>query len=410
MKIPSILFNIHYLELGGAETALIGLLNLLDSKRVNVDLFINDPRGEMMKEIPEWVRIIPSPNPYRYIERPLKDLVKDGIIGIALGRIYAKFRYKIYCLRRKIKNSHVIFEFLNRYVNPFLPSLSYLGKYDVAIQFLASHRILLDKVDATKKIGWIHTDYSSRGPKLEIELSLWSKYDNIISISSDVTKSFLQVFPSLENKIIEIENFLPIEMIKRRSTEFIPTVYSKEDGILKLLSVGRYCDAKRFEDIPIIARILVEKNIKFRWYIIGYGSKEEETKIRTNIDRFLPPSGEHRGAVILLGKKENPYPYIKACDLYVQPSRYEGKSIAIREAQVLGKPVVITNYPTAKSQINDGIDGFIGPYETDPFANYLSDLILNRQDDIEKVKDNLKNMDFSQKEDLEKFYSLINGN
>ena len=57
---------------------------------------------------------------------------------------------------------------------------------------------------------------------------------------------------------------------------------------------------------------------------------------------------------ILLGKKTNPYPYMKACDLYVQPSRYEGKAVTVTEAKILGKPILITNYPTARSQIEDG--------------------------------------------------------
>ena len=72
--------------------------------------------------------------------------------------------------------------------------------------------------------------------------------------------------------------------------------------------------------------------------------------------------------VIILGKRSNPYPYIKTCDIYVQPSRYEGKSVTVREAQMLCKPVVVTNYPTAKSQINDGVDGVIVPMDNEGCA------------------------------------------
>ena len=83
--------------------------------------------------------------------------------------------------------------------------------------------------------------------------------------------------------------------------------------------------------------------------------------------------------VILLGKKENPYPYIRACDIYVQPSRYEGKSVTVREAQMLCKPVIVTNYPTAKSQIQDGIDGIIVPMDNEGCATGIINAINNKE-------------------------------
>lgn len=104
------------------------------------------------------------------------------------------------------------------------------------------------------------------------------------------------------------------------------------------------------------------------WYIIGFGSDEQL------IRRRIAECGmENR--VILLGKKENPYPYIKACDLYVQPSRYEGKCVTVREAQMLGKPIVITNYETAKSQLENGVDGIIVPLDNQKCAEGILNLL-----------------------------------
>lgn len=119
---------------------------------------------------------------------------------------------------------------------------------------------------------------------------------------------------------------------------------------IKLLSIGRFCTAKNFDNIPNICHRLCEKGLDVYWYIIGFGSEEGLIKRKIKENRM-----EER--VILLGKKDNPYPYIKHCDLYVQPSRFEGKCVSVREAQMLGKPVVITDYPTAKSQLKNGIDG-----------------------------------------------------
>ena len=110
--------------------------------------------------------------------------------------------------------------------------------------------------------------------------------------------------------------------------------------------------------------------------------------------------------VIILGKKDNPYPYIKACDIYVQPSRYEGKSVTVREAQILCKPVVITNYPTAKSQIQDGIDWVIVPMDNDGCAKGIVDFINNKNLQ-NSIIDYLKTHDYGNESEIEKIYNLL---
>ena len=110
--------------------------------------------------------------------------------------------------------------------------------------------------------------------------------------------------------------------------------------------------------------------------------------------------------VIILGKKDNPYPYIKACDIYVQPSRYEGKCVAVREAQILDKPVVITNYTTAQSQLNDGFDGAIVPMDNAGCANALADFILDKDKQNQFIS-NMKTTDYSNQNEVEKIYKII---
>lgn len=369
-----ILFNIHYLEIGGAETSLIGLLHSINSDVYDVDLLINDPRGELMKYVPDWTNVIPSPEAYRMIERPLVEVLKRRHFRIAFARLMAKYKFRRYIDRKKPSDGNAIFGYIGKYVTPVLPSLTNLGDYDVAVSYVTPHNIILEKVRAKKKIAWIHTDYSKIDVDTEIESPVWAGYDKIVSISPAVTASFLSVFPSLENKIIEIENFLPEDLIRERVKEFVPEDMPKVNGVINLLTIGRYSVQKRLEDIPLMANILIKESGKdFRWYLIGYGNERELQKIKDAIEKY-----EVGNTVILLGKKENPYPYIKASDIYVQPSRYEGKSITVREAHLLGKPVIITDYPTAKSQVRDGIDGFIGPYETEAFAHFLMDFIKDK--------------------------------
>ena len=104
--------------------------------------------------------------------------------------------------------------------------------------------------------------------------------------------------------------------------------------------------------------------------------------------------------------RDSPYPYIKACDIYVQPSRYEGKSVAVREAQLLNKPVIITEYETAKSQLEDNIDGVIVPMENEECANRISEVLYDNEL-LKKISEECEKRDYSNKKEVEKLYSLF---
>ena len=110
--------------------------------------------------------------------------------------------------------------------------------------------------------------------------------------------------------------------------------------------------------------------------------------------------------VVILGKKENPYPYIKSCDFYIQPSRYEGNSVTVREAQMLCKPVVVANYPTAASQIQNGKDGIIVPLENAACAEGIVQLIRNPELQNRLIQF-LKEHDYGNEREIEKIYRFL---
>ena len=397
---PRIFINIHYLEIGGAETSLIGLLQTLDPSRVDVDLFINEHRGEMMAYIPKWVNVLPECKAYTMIECPIKEVIKSGYFHIAAARLWAKLRFRTYAKRKRPVDGSAIFGYVGKYVTPILPSLKHLGMYDLAVSFLAPHNMVLDKVQAKKKACWIHTDYSRIDVDTALELPVWGGYDHIISISEAVTRNFCKVFPSLQDKIIEIENVLSPEFIRRRAdARPRPSDMPATENGYTLLTIGRYCDAKKLDEIPVICRLLTEKGIVVKWYILGYGGSDEYIR-RAIIDEGME---EH---VILLGKRENPYPYIQACDWYVQPSRYEGKSVVVREAQILGKPVIITDYPTSSSQVKNGVDGIIVPMAVNACADAMTDTLKNEE--LKKcVVDYLAAHNYYSRNSMDKIYKMI---
>ena len=402
MAKPRIFINMHYMELGGAERALLGLLNALDTNKVDVDLFLNQHTGEFMSLIPKKINLLPERRGYNAIERPMLQIIKEGQFGIASGRLkarwsHAKYFAKLGSVEKTFDSS--AFHYAADAVQPYLPPLYDLGEYDLAISFLQPHNIVLNKVKAKNKIAWIHTDYSAVHINRELEFPVWAGFDQIVSISRDCTRSFIEAFPSLKDRIIEIENILSTQFV-RSQAELLDVTEEMPNTGINLLSVGRYCHAKNYDNVPDITRRLVDMGLSdLKWYIIGFGGDEPLIRQR------IAESGMENH-VILLGKKDNPYPYIKACDIYVQPSRFEGKSVAVREAQVLCKPVIVTNYPTANSQINDGLDGIIVPQGNNGCAKAIAN-VVNNVDLLNSISTFLSVHDYGNECEVDKVYTVL---
>ena len=405
-----IFISMHYMEIGGAEISLVGLLRAIDYLRYDVDLFIYSHQGALMNFIPKEVNVIPELPQYAQIEHSLLNNIKQGYWSIASAKLFAKCKHQFY--RRKMlpkKEDYSYPQFLAKEIIPHLPSLFYLGNYDLAISFMHPHNIVQKKVNSNKKICWIHTDYSAVDIIPDQELPVWSAFDHVVSISPDVTNTFLQKFPSLKDKIVVIENILSPEFVRQRaeviSDEEVEKEMPREKDIINLLSVGRFCEAKNYDNVPdTCLRInsslfTFHSSLKVRWFIIGYGGDEQ--LIRQKIQE-----AGVEDQVIILGKKLNPYPYIKACDIYVQPSRYEGKSVTVREAQMLCKPVVVTDYPTASSQIKNGIDGVIVPMDNEGCAHGILSLI-NDEAKQQAIINYLHTHDYGNELEVEKLYALL---
>ena len=400
MTKPRIFINIHYLEIGGAETSLIGLLMALDPEKVDVDLFLNDPRGEMMQFIPSWVNVLPAVGAYTMVERPMKEALRKGYVRVVLARLWAKYRFGQYMRRERPKDGDATYRFISKYVVPQLPSLHRFGEYDLALAFITPPNILPTKVKAKRKIGWFHTDYRNITVPKPLELSMWEGYDRIVSISEEATKSFTEKYPELADRVTVIENILSPRFVRMRAdSEPRPADMPQEEGVTTLLTVGRFSYPKKLEEIPIICRRLTEMGDNVRWYIIGYGVSDQY--IRDAIEKE-----GMQGRVVLLGKRANPYPYMKACDWYVQPSRFEGKSVTVREAQMLRRPVIITAYKTAPSQVQHGNDGLIVPMPALECAAAMHEA-LNDASQKEHIIHYLSTHDYGNEREVEKIYQFL---
>ena len=393
----SIIIVSHAMEIGGAERSLIGLLNSIDYSEYKVDLFLLRHTGEFMSMIPKEVNLLPPKKEYSYLATPISDVIKNGAISIAAGRFIGKTKAKIFIKKNNLPpNPGVALDYSHKYTAKFMQKISD-KKYDLAISFLTPHYFAAQKTDAKIKMAWIHTDYTKLSIDIDSELKMWGAYDKLVAVSDKCKENFIKVFPSLEEKVVVIENILSQEFVREQAEmeDVSSEIPEYKDGI-NILSVGRFETAKNFTELP---QIVSKLDMPVKWYLIGYGGLE--TEIRKKIREY-----NLEGRIVILGKKTNPYPYMKACDVYAQLSLYEGKSVTVREAQMLYRPVVITNYSTAKSQVNDGVDGKIIPLEIDDcveeLRRFLSDEELQK-----KLSDTCKDLNFGNEEEVEKIYDVI---
>ena len=356
------------MEVGGVERSLIGLLNSFDYDKYDVDLFLLSHTGELMSLINKNVNLLPENQMFSLVSWPIVKLVKHQHFFIAGIRIISKILGDIRAKLTKAESINITLckKIVSAFVGP-LPQ-----DYDMALGFFAPHYFLENKVLAKVKVGWVHTDYTNSNEKPDVKFSsvMWEKLDYIACVSENVKQSFDNVFPTLSNKTIVIENILSAEFVRKQAEVIEVANEMPEDGNLKILSVGRFCTAKAFDEAVVACSVLVQNGYLIKWYLIGYGPDEQ--LIRNRIKEYHMEEN-----VIILGKKDNPYPYMKTCDIYVQPSRYEGKAVTVREAQILNKPVMITRFATSASQVEEGIDGYICEMGVNGIVEGLKYLVEN---------------------------------
>lgn len=376
------------MELGGIERSLIGLLDAIDYNEYDVDLFLYAHHGPLFNQINKNVNILPEVKELAYLRESFMTKLKNGCYYSAMKRVFDEIKSKV----TNVNQDETWARIMDKYV-PKLPK-----KYDLALGFFLPFDLIKSKVDAKVKIGWIHTDYDGDSSNRSELLKEYQGIDIIAAVSDSCAYSFKKIFPMLSSKVTTIENILSKNNIQIMAEETTHDLVS--NNCTNLLSIGRFSDAKNFDNVPEICKKIIEKGLNIKWYIIGYGSDEQ--LIRDKIAEFNMEDN-----VIVLGKKENPYPYIKACDAYIQPSRYEGKSVAVREAQILEKPVIITNYATAQSQLKDGYDGVIVPMDNDGCANGIYNVLTDKKL-MKQLSFNCSQNDYTNSNEITKIYNLIN--
>lgn len=395
-----ILISVYDMEIGGIERSLINMLEHFDYERYEVDVLIFSHQGDLLSQLPPNVRLLPEKGSYTVFRKPMKQCLKEGRIASVAVRLLVKLIADARARRLKLSegSGYIQLQLVSKYMSMLLPSID--NRYDAAISYAWPHDFMLKRVKADKKLAWIHTDYTQLQIDNSVDDAMWAGYDGIASISEACTDAFLSRYPALSGKLFLVENITSPAYIRSKAIE--SEAGGMDSSSFNIVSVGRLSYVKGFDMAIEAMRLLNAKGIDgVKWHIVGFGGSEGE--LRAQIAEY--GLEEH---VILHGKKQNPYPYMAASDLYVQPSRYEGKAVTVTEAQIIGKPVLITDYPTSGSQVRDGVDGMICKANAESIADAIErlygDAALR-----ERLGAAVKGMDFGNAGELAKLYGWIEG-
>lgn len=392
-----LLFVMNNLNGGGAEKALISLLESLDYSRFDVDLFLFKHEGLFLDRVPPAVNIKPEPPLYRYFDMPvgaaIKGCLAEGKPGIALRRVRMGAVYR--------RESHpAVREQLSwKHISKALPHLP--ETYDAVIGFMEKNPLYfaVEHVKAHIRIGFIHNDYDKLGMLPHFDEPYFARLDYVATVSEECGAILRKRFPGHAAKIAVIHNIISPELIRKLAGE--KADWKKKGQEIRILSIGRLSYQKGFEMAVEACRLLREAEYPVHWYIIGEG--EDHKKLQEMIGR-----NGLQDSFFLIGQKGNPYPYLQEADFYVQPSRFEGKSIAIDEAKVLCKRIIVTDFPTAADQIIHKENGWIAGMDAQSISEAIRTLIDNEELGL-RFASSLSEEDLGSGQEVEKFYRLVSG-
>lgn len=395
-----VLFVISALEAGGAEKSLINLLNLFDYNRYQVDLLLFKKEGIFMDQIPEEVRIIEAPDDLFYLYNIHGRQIKHalGAFPSIIARITGTI-YRNYFVRNKSYPGTQIRwnKFYKKHISIFN------DEYDIAISYMHGEVMyyVAEKIKARKKITWVHNDYRALKLKPETDYPYLRSFDKIATISDECVDILTQVFPQIKDKVVSIPNLTSSSLIRKRAELYYPEEYKDSCNANKviILSIGRLNYQKGFDIAIKIAAEMKKRGLQFVWYIIGQGTEQEH--LTELINQF-----GLKEEFVLLGIRENPYPYIKNADIIAQPSRYEGKSVVIDEAKILHKPIVVSDYATVRDQITNENEGIISKLEVENFAEALEKLIQSK-DLRDNYEEYLNQHEYGNDSMVEMYYKLM---
>lgn len=359
---------------GGVALALQTFLQFLAKENYEITLFVQEHDPAKMLPVPEGVRCLPW--------EPEQAFSPRNQLGALLN--FRNFGKK------------AVYQARCRKMFP--------GEYDCAIAYQMITNdvtvVTLEKIRAKRKLLWLHGKKNFREQDLAFYDNLYAKADKIVCVSLETEDRFRSLMPKCADKTVTIHNFYDIPFI--RSQALAPAEgMETQPGAVSIVSVGRISKEKGFDRVPPVMQALTDAGYDVHWYIVGDGNKRAE--VETDIRARLLENRIH-----LLGHRSNPFPYVRQCDIYVQPSYTEGFCTSTMEAKILFKSVVTTDVPGMREQFVSGENGLIVESSVDGLVSGIRQL-LDHPELRQKIVETLHKEPISNEETLRKTMAVING-
>jgi glycosyltransferase involved in cell wall biosynthesis len=357
----------------GSEKSFLSFArHAIDYDKYDVDLLLAKKTGDFLSQIPKEIRVLEMGD-----DGEIFLINRDNASEIIARRYLFKnplraFLLLPYIIKRKLAKTSAEKDYAsNRIWTQLLKKMpAWKEEYDIALAYWGDHTMfyMCDKVKAKKKIAWLHFDYANPPREDALYLHYFSQCDRVVTVSEKIEHSLKAALPEIADKIVTVENIVDRDEVLRLSEETCD--FGDDFHGKRLLTVGRICHQKGYDmAIPAIAR-LVSEGHTIKWYISGEGDEADKQMLREQIRKC-----GIEDYVSFLGIKQNPYPYMKLCDIYLQPSRHEGKPIAVEEAKILRKPIFLTNFSSAKEQLENYDCGIIDEISEDGIFSGLLRLL-----------------------------------
>ncbi len=387
----------------GTEKSFLSFLSCLDFERFDVTLLLAKKEGLLLDQLPPEVKV--------------QVMDKYGDMFLLSGKNAVKTL--VDCFVKK--NPLTLFEIFPYFVKTFLSKgekrssaatkmwIHFMNKmpeikeeYDVAVAYWGDRTMfyMCDKVKAKRKLAWLHFDYANPRRDDSIYLDYFKKCDKVVTVSRLVDDSLKATLPEIADRTVMMENITSPKQIW--DLALIGDTFTDSDFTGKrVLTIGRISDQKGLDlAVPALKR-LRDDGINMRWYVLGDGEEDYKKYMSDLLNKYGVAD-----MMIFLGTTQNPYTYLRDCDIYAQPSRHEGKPIAVEEAKIMHKPILAAHYLSAPEQLEEGKLGVICDIDSDSIYEGIKRLLT---DDAlcSTLSENLRAKKFGNPEEIEKFYDMV---
>ena len=368
-----VLFVCYGLGIGGIEKCLVNLLNVLPEERYDIDVLLMSPDRGMKPQIRRNLHFYDEFEYILYSGGAMEAIRSRGGIGRHPGKFLKLLLFRQ--LDRKGGNGYKLFRKLPK-------------AYDIAISYSQNGYGLYyvaDKVRADRKVLWYHNGaYDPTPEELEKHRLYYPRFDSIVAVSEDCARVLREKLPQISEKLLVLRNFCDCDAIRENARAFLPRGF--DTGAHHIVTVGRLTEEKGALTALEVCRILRDRGRNVCWHWVGDGAQAPEAAQKARelgLEKHF----------LLEGNQSNPYPFVAAAEIYVQPSFYEAYSTTVTEAKVLARPMVVTDVGGMRDQLTHGENALIVPVDPVKMADAVQQL-LEQEELRRKFRDSLEGCGF----------------